>query len=84
MPTLLDDAKTMIGTYENYEDLCNPPDFVRADLHGNLWVKFKDETKDNQLFYRSDSLAKLRETIEKYNTDDIVMEGRNTDYGRFD
>lgn len=82
--TLLDDAKTMIGSYEHYEDLRNPPDFVMADLHGNLWVKFKEETKDNQLFYRFDSLERLRETIEKYNTDDKVMEGRNMDYGRFD
>ena len=74
----------MLETYDDYEDMRNPPDFVMADLHGNLWVKFKEETKDRQLFYNFDSLTILGEIIEKYNTDDSIMEGRIADYGRFD
>ena len=81
--TLLDDAKESIESYEDYV-LVNPPDFVMADLHGNLWIKFKNQTKDNQLFYKFDSLEKLRALVDTHNTDGVLMNNRENDFNLFD
>ena len=82
--SLLNDAKDLVSNYEGFEDLINPPNFVMADLHGNLWIKFKEQTKDNKMFYKFDSLEKLSATVDQYNTDGMVMDGREEDFGRFD
>ena len=81
--SLLDDAKEVIESYEDCA-LINPPDFVMADLHGNLLIKFKDQTKDNQSFYKFDTLDKLRALIDLHNTDDTVLDDRDEDFNRFD
>ena len=47
--------------------LSNPPEFVLANVHGNLLVKFKQETDDG-LFIRFNSLEELREVLQRYNS----------------
>ena len=70
--SLLEKAKEELESY-NDVNLANPPDFVMADLHGNLWVKFQHETHEKSIFYRFDSLEKLMGLIDLYNTDQTVL-----------
>ena len=80
---LLEEARETILHYgEDY--MQNPPAFVMADVHGNLWVKFTAETKDDRLFYKFDSIEKLRGIIEFHNTDAVVMAGEDEYFNRFD
>ena len=81
--SVLDKAKESILHYEDW-DLLNPPDFVMADLHGNLWIKFKNETKEKQMFYKFDSIEKLRALIDTHNTDETILDQREQDFNRFD
>ena len=81
--SVLDEAKEHIANYDGY-GLVNPPDLVMADLHGNLWVKFKNQTNENQMFYKFDSIEKLSEIVDKYNTDGTIMDNRELDFNRFD
>ena len=80
---LLDEAKESVESYEDCE-LINPPDFVMADLHGNLWLKFKNQTKDDQMFYKFDSIEKLGALIDTHNTNGAIFDDREQDFNRFD
>ena len=62
----------------------NPSAFVMADVHGNLWLKFKEETKDEKLFYKFDTIEKLRATIEFHNTDGVIMADEDEYFNRFE
>ena len=61
----LEEAKELIKTYQ-VDAIDNPPDFVMADMHGNLQVKMKKETKHG-LFFRFESPDQLCSLISKCN-----------------
>ena len=80
---LLEEAREAILDYgEDY--VPNPPAFVMADVHGMLWVKFREETKDDKLFHKFDSIQKLRDIIEFHNTDGAIIEGEDEYFNRFE
>ncbi len=47
----------------------NPPDFILADVHGNLMVKMKEVTVHGSMFVKFDSLHRLLEIISENNVD---------------
>ena len=53
----------MIDSY-NDANLCNPPHFVYADMHGNLKLKMTQEV-EKRTFFSFTSIAGLCATIEK-------------------
>ena len=63
---LLAEASDLMKDYP-VDSLSNPPEFAHANVHGNLLVKFRDETDDG-LFIRFDSLEELREAIQRHNS----------------
>ena len=60
---LWNDSNELIEYYQN-EAVRNPPDFVLADVHGNLMVKMTNET-DGRLFHKFESTKQLVEIIQK-------------------
>ena len=81
--SLLEKAKEELESY-NDVNLANPPDFVMADLHGNLWVKFQYETHEKSIFYRFDSLEKLCGLIDLFNTDPTVLQDNEEESNALD
>ena len=73
---LLEQASDALETYySNDENLDNPPEFVLANVHGELLVKMKKKMKFGS-FLRFNSLEELHNQIKKQNegADDIAME----------
>ena len=82
--TLLEDAQSELETeYADDDSLINPPEFVLANLHGQLLVKMKKKMKFGH-FLRFDSIDELHDKIRKQNIpkrDD--MNAFNADMERF-
>ena len=72
--SLLKEAKGELEThYSDAELLDNPPEFVYANLHGNLLVKMKKKMKFGY-FLRFDTIEDLHNQIKKQNKGaDIAM-----------
>ena len=73
--SLLKEAKDALEKYYiNDENLDNPPEFVYANLHGELLVKMKKKMKFGS-FLRFNSLEELHNQIKKQNegANDIAM-----------
>ena len=65
--TLLDEAKIELETrYADADHLVNPPEFVFANLHGQLLVKMKNRMKFGN-FLRFDSIDELHNKIGEQN-----------------
>ena len=80
---LLEEAReTLLNYGEDY--VHNPPAFVMADVHGILWVKFREETKEEKLFYKFDTIQKLRDIIDFHNTDGDIMAGEAEYFNGFE
>ena len=63
--SLLDDARDFLKTSKFKETKCvNPPEFVFANVHGNIQVKMKNETRQG-LFFTIRSVQHLVEVIER-------------------
>ncbi len=66
---LLSEANDFIDTFKSAPDAYhNCPDFVFADIHGNLLVKMAERTDDG-MFFRFDSLEHLSKIIQTENCD---------------
>ena len=61
----LEEAKEIIKAFQ-VDAVENPPDFVMVDMHGNLQVKMKKESKDG-LFFRFESPDQLCSIVSKCN-----------------
>ena len=82
---MLEAAKEQVNDYFGENGVAhlyaNPPDFVLADVHGNLLLKFKAATKDG-LFIRFDSLPSLHDIIKKYNENEDFHHEAVIDFDR--
>jgi hypothetical protein len=81
---LLKEAKEVIKTYtSNPETYDNPPEFVFANVHGDLQVKLAKETSDGSMFYSFNSIQKLLEVLNKAD-DQTAYLVSDKDQSRFD
>ena len=81
---LLKDAKELIKPYtSNPQTYDNPPQFVFANVHGDLQVKLVKETADGTMFYSFNSIQKLFEIINKADNH-IALRTSDNDQSRFD
>ena len=64
-------------------ELDNPPEFVFANMHGDLQVKLSKKTRDGTMFYSFNSMQRLYEILEKY-TDSYANSRSEQDIGYFD
>ena len=67
---MLHDATAILEDY-NTTDLKNPPEFVYADMHGNLFVKMSSEA-NRRMFFTFSSIVELCSLIEKHNQEGRV------------
>ena len=82
--TLLKDAKEMVKSFQNCStDYENPPEFVFANVHGDLQVKLKKETSDGTMFYQFNSMQKLYEILNKAD-DQAAFRQSDSDLSRYD
>ena len=71
--SLLDDARDFLKTSKFEDTKCtNPPEFVFANVHGNIQVKMKNETRQG-LFFTIRSVQHLTEVIERAQDSDDDM-----------
>ena len=72
---LLKDAREEIKSFtSNPGEYDNPPEFVFANIHGELQVKLTKKTKDGTMFYTFNSLQRLYEILFKFNQSDVNRE----------
>ena len=67
---MLHDATAILEDY-NTTVLKNPPEFVYADMHGNLFVKMSNEA-NRRMFFKFSSIVELCSLIEKHNQEGRV------------
>ena len=63
---LLKEADDFIKSYSSGDSLKIEPEYVFADIHGNLKVKMKKEGRGKR-YFKFSSLSELREIIDKNN-----------------
>ena len=77
-PSLAPERKKLLNeankAIEDYTNIINPPDFVYADIHGNLKVKMKHRDLKNRLFFKFRSITDLNE---------VIMDAQNDDMNKF-
>ena len=80
---LLHDANETVKYLQN-ENMLNPPDFVMADVHGNMQIKFKNKTtkqksKKSGMFVKFDSIKQLSNIIAQEQSVDYTDDLYNYD-----
>ena len=61
---LLADARELLKEYEDKTDfMSNPPDFVLANIHGDIQVKFQKDVQKKGMFFSFDSTEELSRII---------------------
>ena len=81
---LLKDAKEQIKCFtSNPENFDNPPEFVFANIHGDLQIKSAKNTAENNMFYTFNSLQSLFEIVYKHNNQ-IANQLSDKDLGYYD
>ena len=81
---LLRDAKDLVKPYtSNPETYDNPPEFVFANVHGDLQVKLANATTDGVMFYSFNSIQQLFEIMNKADNR-IAYIASDKDRSRFD
>ena len=70
--TLLHKAEDYLKEIADYGGMSNPPDFVLANIHGEIQVKFKEESKKG-LFVTFNSIKELSTVIASAQHEDIDL-----------
>lgn len=65
--SLLEEARNVVEEEIHKESFRNPPEFVYANIHGNLEVKMREPTRGS-MFHRFSSLVNLYEIFYKCNS----------------